>query len=273
MIKLDRPLAVIDIESTGINPRMDRIIDLAVVKLFPDGRRETHTFRFHPEMPIPPEATAVHHITDADVAACPGFREQADAVVALLDGCDLAGFGVARFDIPLLAEECARAGFLFNAEAVRVLDAQRIFHKKEPRDLTAAVAFYCGAAHPGAHGAEADALAALNVIEAQLRKYPDLPPTMEGMNAYCSPPRRPDWADRSGRLKWVNGELVINFGVQQLNRKLRDLAQSNSQFLKWMLKSDFPGDTKRIVADALAGRWPAPPSPPAGENAAPEPAP
>ncbi len=270
MIKLDRPLAVIDIESTGINPRLDRIIDLAIVKLHPDGKREIFTFRFHPEMPIPPESTAIHHITDADVANFPSFREKAAAVVEVLNGCDLAGFGVVRFDVPLLAAECARAGFDFNADAVRVLDAQRIFHKNEPRNLTAAVAFYCNEPHPGAHGAEADALAALNVLEAQFKKYPDLPQTMDELNAYCNPPRRPDWADRNGRLKWVNGELAINFGAQYIGQKLRDLAQNNTRFLKWILTSDFPSDTKRIVADALEDRWPTPPPAPSGEEAAPD---
>ncbi len=268
MIKLDRPLAVIDIESTGINPRLDRIIDLAVIKLHPDGRRETFAFRCHPQRPIPPEATAIHRITDADVAGCPSFQEQAPAVIAALEGCDLAGFGVARFDLPLLAEECARAGFVFNADAVRVLDAQRIYHKQEPRDLTAAVAFYCGGEHVGAHGAEADALAALNVLEAQLAKYPELPRTADALHAYCNPPRHPAWADRNGRLKWVAGELVINFGAQCFGRKLRDLARDNTSFLKWMLKGDFPSDTKQLVADALEGRFPAPPA--TGDTTAPD---
>ena len=260
MIKLDKPLAVIDIESTGVNPRQDRIIDLAIVKVHPDGKRETFTFRFHPEMAIPPETTAIHHITDADVANCPSFLEKAPEVIAILNDCDLAGFGVSRFDIPLLAEECARAGFDFNADAVRVLDAQRIFHKKEPRNLTAAVAFYCGDLHPGAHGAEADALAALNVLDGQFRKYTDLPQTMDELNTYCNPPRSPSWVDRNGRLKWVNGEILINFGAQYIGQKLRDLAQNNTKFLKWILKSDFPSDTKRIVADALEDRFPSPPT-------------
>jgi DNA polymerase-3 subunit epsilon len=259
MIKLDKPLAVFDIESTGINPRLDRIIDLAVVKLQPDGKREIFNFRFHPEMAIPPAATAIHHITDADVANCPSFREKATEVIKILDGCDLAGFNVIRFDIPLLAEEFARAGFEFKVDAVRILDAQRIFHKKEPRDLTAAVAFYCGDLHPGAHGAEADAIAALNVLDAQFRKYPDLPQTMDELSAFCNPPRDPSWADRHGRLKWVNGEVAINFGAQYIGRKLGELAKNNTKFLKWILASDFPGDTKRIVADALEGRFPQPP--------------
>ena len=267
MNKLDKPLAVFDIESTGTNPRLDRIIDLAIIKVHPNGKRETFTFRFHPEIPIPPETTAIHHISDADVANCPRFREQATRIMEVLNGCDLAGFGVTRFDIPLLAEEFVRAGFTFDLDGFRVLDAQRIYHKKEPRDLTAAVAFYCDKPHSGAHGAEADALATLDVLDAQFRKYPDLPQTMDKLNTYCNPPRNPAWADRAGRLKWVNGELVINFGAQYIGRKLRDLAQNNAKFLKWILKSDFSSDTKKIVANALEGRFPPTPAETKSEDA------
>ena len=251
MLKLERPLAIIDIESTGINPRTDRIIDLAVIKVHPDDRRETRVYRFHPEMNIPPETTAIHGISDADVADCPRFHEKAPEVLAFLENCDLAGFGLTRFDVPLLCEECARAGFVLNVDAVRVLDAQRIFHKKEPRDLTAAVNFYCDSPHPAAHSAEGDALATLAVLEGQLRKYPDLPRTLPELSEYGNPSRRTDWADYSGRLRKVNDEIIINFGTQYKGRSLRDLAKNNAGFLKWILKGDFPSDTKRIVAEAL----------------------
>ncbi|NLB59777.1 MAG: 3'-5' exonuclease [Lentisphaerae bacterium] len=262
ILKLDKPLAVFDIESTGTNPRQDRIIELAIIKLSPNGQSETFTFRINPQIPIPAEATEIHHITNADVADCPSFQEAAPQIMNILNGCDLAGFGVIRFDIPLLAEEFIRAGYNFDPDGFRVLDAQRIYHQKEPRDLTAAVAFYCGQFHLGAHGAEADARATLAVLEAQLNKYKDLPRTLDELNAYCNPPRHPTWADRTGKLKWAEGELVINFGAQFNGQKLRELAQSNAKFLRWILKSDFPSDTKRIVADALEGRFPAPPSAP-----------
>jgi DNA polymerase-3 subunit epsilon len=259
-LKLERPLAVLDIESTGINPRMDRIIDLAIIKLFPDGRREQHMFRVNPEIPIPAETTAIHHITNADVAHVPPFRQVAAAILEILADCDLGGFGVVRFDIPMLAEEFARAGFEFNPDNRRIVDAQRIYHKKEPRDLSAALAFYCGAMHLGAHGAEADALATVAVLEAQLQKYTDLPRSLDELDNYCNPPRDPAWADRTGKLKWQNGELLINFGVQNIGRNLKDLVRDNPKFLKWILKSDFPADTKRIVADALEGRFLTPPA-------------
>ncbi len=256
-LKQNRPLAVIDIESTGVNPRQDRIIDLAIVKLMPDGSQAKHVFRCNPGIFIPPEVEAIHHISNADVADCPSFAQIAGQVYEILKDCDLGGFGVVRFDIPMLTEEFARAGLAFPAADCRVVDAQRIYHKKEPRDLTAALAFYCGDAHPGAHGAEADVLATIQVLAAQLEKYGDLPRTTEGLDAYCNPARDPSWVDKMGRLKWANGEIVINFGAQYIGQKLRDLAQNNAKFLKWILKSDFPGDTKKIVADALDGTFPA----------------
>lgn len=257
---LKRPLACIDIESTGINPRQDRIIDLAVIKLMPDGTRLERVFRCNPGIPIPPAAEAIHHISNADIADAPLFTHIAGQVYEMLKDCDLAGFGIVRFDIPMLTEEFARAGFKFPADDCRVIDAQRIFHKKEPRDLTAALAFYCGVEHTGAHGAEADAHATLSVLEAQLAKYTDLPRTVEGLDAYCAIARDPDWVDRSGKLKWAGDEVVINFGVQYAGQKLRDLARNNPGFLKWILKSDFPGETKKIVADALEGKFPSRPT-------------
>lgn len=254
---LKKPLAIIDIESTGTNPRQDRIIDLAIVKLMPDGTRQTHVFRCNPGIPIPAEVEAIHHISNTDVADAPLFVIRAEQVFELLKDCDLGGFGIVRFDIPMLTEEFARAGFEFPAPGCRVVDAQRIYHKKEPRDLTAALFFYCGAAHPGAHGAEADALATLAVLESQFGKYADLPRNLDDLDAYCNIERNPAWADKTGKLKWADGEIIINFGAQNIGRKLRALARDNPKFLKWILKSDFPGDTKKIVADALEGKFPA----------------
>lgn len=256
-LNIKRPLAVIDIESTGTNPRQDRIIELAIIKLMPDDSRESHVFRCNPGILIPPEAEAIHHISNADVAQCPLFTEIAGKIFGILKDCDLGGFGIVRFDIPMLTEEFARAGFSFPPPDCRMVDAQRIFHKKEPRDLTAALFFYCGEEHAQAHGAEADALATIKVLAAQFEKYPDLPRNLEDIDAYCHPERDPAWVDKTGKLKWVNGEVVINFGAQYTGQKLRELAQNNAKFLKWILKSDFPCDTKKIVAAALEGKFPA----------------
>lgn len=260
-LTLDRPLAVFDIESTGTDPVQDRIVELCIVRLSPGGRRETHTLRINPGMPIPAGATAVHGITDADVAACPPFSDLAPEIARLFDSCDLAGYNLLRFDIPMLVEEFRRAGLTFQVEGRRVVDAQRIYHRREPRDLTAAVAFYCGKPHTDAHGAEADALATLEVLEGQLNRYPDLPVDVEGLDRYCNP-RHPTWADRIGRLKWANGEIVVNFGARR-GESLRSLVQTNSGYLKWILKGAFPADTQEIVRNALEGKYPPPPKIPA----------
>ncbi len=257
---LERPLVVFDIESTGINPRQDRIIDIALIKLHPDGRRETRCYRVNPEMPIPAAATAIHNIRNEDVADAPPFRKVAQSIKDWMTGCDLAGFNVVRYDMPMLQDEFARAGLELGMDEARVVDAQRIFHRREPRDLTAALSFYCGRDHTGAHGAEADAEATLAVLEAQLEKYSDLPRQVDKLDAYCNPPRNPAWADRSGRLIWSDGQLVINFGQACKGQKLEELARNNPKFLRWILSSDFPADTKRLVADALEGQLPLPPT-------------
>jgi DNA polymerase III subunit epsilon len=250
--QLDRPLAVLDIEATGINPRADRIVELAVVKLLPRGDREVRTFRVNPEMPIPPEATAIHGITDQDVASAPSFRTIAPDVYKLFDGCDLAGYNVIRFDVPLLIEEFLRASINFSLDERRVVDAQRIYHKREPRDLKAALAFYCSELFVDGHRAEADALATVRVFEGQFMRYPDLPRNMADLDKYCSV-REPAWADRDGKLKWVNGEITINFGKKK-GESLAVLAKNDPNFLRWILKSDFSSEIKGIVGKVLEGK-------------------
>ena len=254
---IERPLAVFDIESTGINRKADRIIDLAIIILKPDGSREEHTFRVNPGMPIPPDSTAIHGITDDDVKDCPPFRDVAEKVLKVLEGCDLSGFNVLHFDIPVLQEEFARADMRFEMEGRRVVDAQRIFHKKEPRDLSAALSFYCGEAHTDAHGALADVEATIHVLKGQLERYPDLPTDVAALEEFCNP-RNPKWVDQTGKFKWDGDEAVINFGKNQ-GRKLREMAQFEKSFLDWMLRSDFPRDTQAIAKNALAGKYPAKP--------------
>jgi len=255
---LDRPLAVFDIESTGIDRHSDRLIELAVVKVYPDEKREPHAFRVNPGIPIPAEATAVHGITDEDVKDCPSFEAIAQSVAAVFEHADLAGFNVLRFDLPLLAKEFERVHVPFDVEHRRVVDAQRIFHRKEPRDLSAALQFYCGEMHLEAHRALDDVLATIRVLEGQLERYADLPRDVAALDDFCNP-RDPSWVDRSGKLKWADGEVVINFGKNK-GRKLRELAQYDTGFLTWMLKNHFPADTQAIVRRALSGHYPAPPS-------------
>jgi len=248
-LELTRPLAIFDIEATGLNARTDRIVEICIVKIFPDNRREVHVFRIDPEIPIPPESIAIHGITGADVVGCPTFDQIAPKINELLTDCDLGGFSAINFDIPLLTEEFMRARIRFSLDGRRIVDAQRIFHKKEPRDLTAAVQFFCNESLEGAHGAEADACATVKVLEAQLARYPDLPHNVDELDMFCNP-KDPCWADRSGRLKWSGNEIVINFGLKK-GTPLRLLAKTDAKYLKWIIRGDFPRDTQDIVQRVL----------------------
>jgi DNA polymerase-3 subunit epsilon len=253
-LELERPFVVFDIESTGINRKTDRIIELALVKVHPDGERETLTLRVNPGIPIPPAATAIHGIKDEDVRDCPSFEAVAAKVAAFLADADLGGYNLLHFDIPMLTEEFQRAGLSIDLSRSRVIDAQRIFHKKEPRDLSAALSFYCGAPHDGAHSALADVEATLRVIEGELERYPDLPTNMAELAEYCNPVH-PSWVDPQGKLAWDDqGEVCINFGKNQ-GRRLRDLSAQEPSYLDWMLRKDFPSEVQDIVREARNGRY------------------
>ena len=254
-LQLDRPLIVFDIESTGTSPRKDRIIELAAVKVFPDGTEEEKCWLVNPTIPIPPETTAIHGITDEIVRDCPTFAEKALEIFAFFEGCDLSGFNADRFDIPCLEEEFARVGLNFAASQRRHVDVQRIYHRMEPRDLSAAVRFYLGRDHAGAHGAEADTRATLEVLKAQLAKYPGLPKTTAEMDEYLVP-HDPLNADRMGMLRWKNGELTVNFGKKK-GEPLRKLLVNEPNYLKWLVKGDFDTEVRMIVQDLLDnGRLP-----------------
>ena len=250
--QLEKPLAVFDIEATGINPRTDRIIELSIVKLLPKGGKQVLTYVVNPGMPIPPESTAIHGITDTDVAGKPLFRALAPAIYKELDGCDFGGYNILRFDVPMLIEEFQRASLNLTFEGRRIIDAQRIFHKREPRDLKAAVAFYCNELYLEGHRAEADAQATVRVLEGQFDRYGDLPRDLTELDRYCSV-RDPSWVDRDGKLRWAGGEIVINFGKKK-GEKLRELARTDTSFLRWILKGDFATDTKEIVSKILEGK-------------------
>jgi len=258
-IKLDRPLIVFDIEATGTSPRADRIIELAAIRIDPDGKQTNGYWLLNPGVPIPIETTAIHGITDEIVKSCPTFKDRALEILTFFGEADLSGFNAGRFDIPMLAEEFTRAGITFDPDRHRLLDAQRIFHAREPRDLSAALKFYCGRTHEDAHGAEADVRATLAVLLGQFERYTDLPRDMETLDRTFNPVD-PFNADRSGRLRWVDGELTVNFGKKK-GARIRDLVDSDPGFLKWIIKNDFPQDTRQICENALKGILPQPPRP------------
>lgn len=253
-LKLSRPLALFDIESTGVVPLRDRIVEIAVLKLFPDGTSQTTVRRLYPEMPIPPGATAIHGITDADVADCPTFSVIAPKLYAYLEDCDLGGYNITGFDIPILEAEFKRAGFTFQTDNRKVVDVYNIFCKLYPRTLTAAYKFFCGKDLNSAHSAAADISATLEVLLGQLNRHTELPTDVAAL-ADFSTISDPDALDRTRRFKWNGDEVVVNFGKNS-GRTLRDLAENDPGFLRWITRNDFPDDVKEIAANALTGKFP-----------------
>ena len=249
ILPLDRPIVIFDTETTGTNPRTDRIVEIACVKIRPDGRRETWEKRLNPGMPIPPGSTAIHRISDADVAGAPRFSEIAAELAAFLEGCDLAGYNITGFDLPALRTEFLRAGMMFDISDRRLVDAQRIFFAREPRNLTAAARFYCQSEHNGAHGALADAEMTLAVIAGELRRYEDLPRSVAELHTLFCAGLDQD-IDPEGRFRLVNGEPTVNFGKNR-GRTLKDMSRQEPGFLRWILKGDFSQPVKEIARKFL----------------------
>ena len=249
LLRLDRPLVVFDTETTGTNSRSDRIIEIACLKVHPDGRREDWVRRFHPGVPIPPGSTAIHGISDADVAQAPRFRDGAAELAAFLDGCDLAGYNVVGFDLPVLRSEFLRAGVPFEVSERRIVDAQRIFFSREPRHLSAAARFYCQSAHEGAHGALADADMTLRVLEGQLERYLELPRSVHELHELFCAGIDQD-IDPEGRFRLVNGEPTVNFGKNR-GRTLKEMSREEPGFLRWILKGDFSDAVKAVAKKFL----------------------
>ena len=253
-LQLERPLVVFDIESTGVVPQRDRIVEIAVMKIMPDGSSRTTVRRLNPGMPIPPGATAIHGISDADVADCPFFEDIADKLLSYLDGCDLAGYNISGFDVPLLENEFKRAGLDLQTSSRKIVDAYAIFCKLYPRTLTAAYKFFCGKDLENAHGAAADTEATWEVLLGELARHPELPRKVDELADY-SDMSDPDAVDKSRRFKWNGDEVIVNFGKYS-GRTLRDIAENEPRFLRWIIKSDFPDDVRSIAEKALIGIFP-----------------
>lgn len=264
-LQLDRPIAFIDVETTGLNPYTDRIVELSILKITPDGGEEYKSHRVNPGVPIPAEATAIHGITDEDIAEEPMFRRYAKGVCEFLDGCDIAGFNVITFDLPFLEAELERAGVGFSREDRQLVDSMVIYHQKEPREpgksrnLKAAYLKYCGKELEDAHGAEKDATASAEVLDTMVEEHNDLPRDVSGLCAFCNEVRR-DYIDLEGRFIWVEGEATLNFGKHG-GRSLKEIATEYPDYLLWILGEDFPPDVCEIVEKALDGEFPELPEP------------
>jgi len=252
-LKIDRPLAFVDLETTGTNAERDRILEIAVLMVSPDRKVTRFRSLINPGIPIPAEASAIHGIGDAEVAEAPAFAEVAAQLARDLSGADLVGFNLRRFDLRMLAAELARAGVWFNPEEARVIDAMSIFHAMERRDLESAVRFYCARRHHG-HRAEEDVLATIDVLHAQLARYQDLPADVGGLDELCRA-RHPDWLTADGKIAWRDGAARVTFGRHN-GKSLNELAKGQPDYLHWLLDRDFPEGVKKIAEDALQGRFP-----------------
>ncbi|MEZ3562874.1 MULTISPECIES: 3'-5' exonuclease [Muribaculaceae] len=240
-LNLKKPIIFFDLETTGVDVTHDRIVEISMIKVLPSGEEIEKTRRVNPGIPIPAEATAVHHITDADVANEPSFRQIAKSLANEMVGCDIAGFNSNRFDIPMLDQEFQRAGVKFDFTKARFVDVQTIFHKKEQRTLVAAYRFYCGKELDGAHSANADTRATLEVLKSQLDRYDDLPNDIEELSKFSQINRNVDFM---GRLIYNDDDKeVINFGKYK-GKIAEDIIRKEPSYYDWIMKSDFAQNTK-----------------------------
>ncbi|MEI7907617.1 MAG: 3'-5' exonuclease [Bacteroidota bacterium] len=247
-LALQRPLIFFDLETTGVSLTKDKIVELCAIKIMPDKSRSMMLQLFYPEMPIPPSATEIHGITDDMVKNEPTFREKVKEVAAFFANCDLAGYNIAKFDIPLLVEEFLRAGLGENPfEKVKIIDSLSIYFKKEPRNLAAALKFYANEEIINAHSAEADVEATIKVLNGQLEKYSDLTPTADSLHEFSLQENEYlDYDRKFARTK--NGVLVFMFGK---NKGLP--VAENLGMVKWMLDKDFSEYTKLVARKILNG--------------------
>lgn len=245
-LSLKNPLVFFDLETTGTNITTDRIVEISYLKVHPNGKEESKTRRINPGMPIPPEATAIHGISDEDVKDCPTFKEIAKSLVSQIEGCDLAGYNSNRFDIPLLAEEFLRADVDIDFSKRKFIDVQTIFHKKEQRTLAAAFKFYCDKDMEDAHSAEADTKATYEVLKAQLDRYDDLKNDTAFLADYSAFTNNVDFA---GRIVYnEKKEEMINFGKYK-GRLVSEVLKSDPGYYGWIMQGDFTLHTKKVLTN------------------------
>lgn len=243
-LKLTRPICFFDLETTGIDITKDRIVEISVLKVFPNGNRESKTWLVNPEMPIPPQSTAVHGISDEKVANEPTFKELATLVHNMIKDSDLAGYNSDRFDIPLLAEELLRAGVDFDMKSRVAVDVQTIFHKKEERTLSAALKFYCGKTLENAHSAEADTTATYDILKAQLDRYPDLENDMKSLSEFTTRKRAADFA---GMIAYDDqNREIFTFGKHK-GVLVETVFDTEPGYFGWIQNADFPLYTKKVL--------------------------
>lgn len=243
-LKLNRPICFFDLETTGVDVAKDRIVEISVFKVYPNGNKESKTWLVNPTIPIPPQTTAVHGITDEKVANEPTFSELANQVYNMIKDSDLAGFNSDRFDIPLLAEEMLRAGVDFDMKNRVSVDVQTIFHKKEERTLSAGYKFYCGEDLENAHSAEADTIATYEILKAQLDKYPELENDIKSLSEFTTRKKAVDFAGFIAYNK--DGKEIFTFGKHK-GTLVEEVLENEPGYFSWLQNADFPLYTKKVL--------------------------
>lgn len=243
-LKLNRPICFFDLETTGIDVARDRIVEISIVKVYPNGNKESRTWLVNPTIPIPAQATAVHGISNEKVAHEPTFKELAPQIHQMIKDADLAGFNSDRFDIPLLAEELLRAEVDFDMKNRVSVDVQTIFHKKEERTLSAAYRFYCDQTLENAHSAEADTLATYEILKAQLERYPDLPNDIKALSEFTTRKKAVDFA---GFIALDDqGREIFTFGKHK-GALVEDVFDKEPGYFGWIQGAEFPLYTKKVL--------------------------
>lgn len=252
-LKLEKPIIFFDLETTGINIAKDRIVEISILKVFPNGNKESKTWLVNPEMEIPKEASDIHGITNEKVVTEPTFNELALKVSEMIEGCDLAGFNSNRFDIPLLAEEMLRADVDFDMNGRVAVDVQVIFHKKEERTLSAGYKFYCGKSLENAHSAEADTLATYEILKAQLDKYDDVENNIPFLSEFSTFKKRADFA---GFIQFDDeDDEIFTFGKYK-GQKVADILKKDKGYFSWIQNADFPLYTKKVLKEIKENLFP-----------------
>jgi DNA polymerase-3 subunit epsilon len=247
-LQLQKPIAFIDLETTGVNLSTDRIVEVAIIKILPDGSRQVKRKLINPEMKIPQVVVDIHGITDEMVAAAPTFKQAANELKQFIEGADLGGYNSNRFDIPMLMEEFLRAGITLDLSAKKMVDVQHIFYTMEPRTLTAAYKYYCQKDLEGAHSAEHDVNATIDVLLAQIERYPELGSTVESILGKIGEEKIVDYARRF--VFDDKGVEVFNFGKHK-GRAITDVLKQEPQYYDWMMRGDFPLHTKQKLTEIL----------------------
>ena len=250
-LNLNKPICFFDLETTGTNPGKDRIVEIAVLKLDINNQKKEMVWRVNPECPIPDEASSVHGITDEMVKDQPIFKHFSKEIFNFIEGCDLGGYNIDKFDLPLLVEEFIRSGIdVSSFVKVKTVDVQTIFFKKEPRDLSSALKFYCNKDHGNAHTALDDTIATYEVLLSQLDKYDDLEPSVDFLSTLTRRNKNIDFAGRI--IEDDNGDAIFNFGKHK-GKKVKEVLTEEKGYYSWMMNSDFPEYTKKVITQVKLG--------------------